>query len=71
MSTPVRQRESELTAVLKANRLEPPFRALTQLLQSRLETLDSKLRRCEAHEFAQLQGRAQVYEQLLAEINGT
>lgn len=65
----LRQREADLIATLKANRLEPCMRALSELLQDRLEKSNQMFLTCGPDEFLALQARAFVYARLLKEIN--
>lgn len=73
MSNPIpaqmRQREAELLDTIKANKLEPCMRAMTELLQDRLDRANATFRTCTPDEFLGLQARAHVFATLLAEIN--
>ena len=64
-----RREEADLLAMVQAYRQEPAMQVLKRLLLLRLAQQDTRLRRCPQPDIGAEQGKAQLLEQLIKEIN--
>lgn len=64
-----RQQEADLVRAIKQGaQQEAGLLSLRQLLQLRLKQQDQSLRRCQPADFAAVQAKAQLYDELLNEL---
>lgn len=68
---PTRQEEAACLQTVQSQRQEPGMQALLKLLKIRLAKQDKSLRVCPQADLQVSQGRAQVIDELIREINGT